>query len=264
MHKTDILTACENELVSFEKMIKDEPYQLRGILNSEALLIVAIAKQLGVKHIIESGRARGHSTNLIAKLFQDDDAMKITSIDIDNKTADAKFSEAKLKKFPNVNLIYGDSFKLISGIIRENCIVFIDGPKGEPALELTGKLLEDKRVKAVLVHDLHKNTFPRNISEIIFQKHFFTDDADFVKRFGSLDQNCWKVMENTGYKPYTRADKNVLSYGHTLGVFFNESEPYVEPQYKNYIEHRTASKESIRGLLTKEIMKIVYAIRLRT
>lgn len=262
MQKTDIIAACQKTLPTFTQTLTDETYQLRGILNSEALLITALAEHFGVKHIIESGRARGHSTNLLAKHFTDTD-VHITSIDLDKRSPDARYSEQHLQQYDNLTLLYGDSFTLIPQQVTQDCVVFIDGPKGEPALGLVSDLLQDKHVKAVMVHDLHKNTFPRNISELIYTDTFFSDDDAFVAQFKQLDDDCWRVMEGTGYTPYVRAGQPVASYGHTLGVYLNSAQPFNQPVHDNYITHKKDTRPTISKLLQKKFFSLVHWLRLQ-
>jgi hypothetical protein len=235
MNQSEIIasaTSCEQ---LFQSILHSETYQPRGIFNSEALLLATVIKELDVKHIIESGRARGHSTNLLAKFF-DDGELQITSIDFDKTSVDAQYSEQYLSQYKNLTLLYGDSNQLITKNIRGDCVVFIDGPKGDEAIQLAANLLDDKRVKAVAVHDLHKNTWHRNICEAVFSHYFFSDDVDYVERFKHLDDNCWEVLEGTGEKPYQRYGKPIASYASTLGIFFNSEKPLVQPAYQNYIQ----------------------------
>ena len=248
MTKESIIKVCEIQVEKFSEMLKNETYQLRGIFNSEALLIVSIVKHFRVLHLIESGRARGHSTNLFAKFFSDEPDFKITSIDYDNTSEDTKYSEKYLAKYSNLDLIYGDSNVIIEKNITENCIVFIDGPKANDAIMLATRILDDKRVKAVLVHDLHKNSFHRNICEAIFANCFFSDDDEFVSKFRYLDENCWQVLNGTGEAPYQRYGKPIASYASTIGLFFNSDSPLIEPAFGNYkkflIQHKPTFKNS--------------------
>ena len=248
MTKNEIITACSRQKEMFEKTLISETYQLRGIFNSEALLIVSIAKLFGVSHLIESGRARGHSTNIFAKFFSDEPDFKITSIDYDNTSEDTKYSEKYLAKYSNLELIYGDSNFLIPSHIVNDCVVFIDGPKGDGAILLAAELFKEKRVKAVMIHDLHKNTFHRNICEAIFANCFFSDDDEFVSKFRYLDENCWQVLNGTGEAPYQRYGKPIASYASTIGLFFNSDSPLIEPAFGNYkkflIQHKPTFKNS--------------------
>jgi len=251
MTKNEIITTCLKQKEKFEKTLVGETYQLRGIFNSEALLIVSIVKHFRVLHLIESGRARGHSTNLFAKFFSDEPDFKITSIDYDNTSEDTKYSEKYLAKYSNLELIYGDSNFLIPSHIVNDCVVFIDGPKGDGAILLAAELFKEKRVKAVMIHDLHKNTFHRNICEAIFANCFFSDDDEFVSKFRYLDENCWQVLNGTGEAPYQRYGKPIASYASTVGLFFNSETPLIHPAYENYLKYLEVNSPTIKNLFIK-------------
>jgi len=244
MNKTDIIRASENNRVAFTQTLQNEKYELRGVFNSEALVLISIINELKTPLFVESGRARGHSTNLVAKHFSQSQ-LKIVSIDYE-KNEDTAFSESYLSKYP-IEFVYGDANKVITQHITDDCTIFIDGPKGDDALMLAAVLLKNKKVKAVLVHDLHKNTFHRNVAENIFGNYFFSDDADFVERFKDLDTNCWIEMEGTGDAPYVRHGTPISSYASTMGVFFNSDKPLVQPAYANYLKYLEQNKPTFKN-----------------
>lgn len=237
MNKNEILESAEKQKEKFEKISQKISYELRGIFTSEALLIASLTEALEVDLLIESGRARGYSTKLFAEFFKDKDDFKIVSIDKDKYSEDVKYSETQLNNYSNVSLEYGDAKKTINNFLNEDCVVFIDGPKGDEALILAADLIKNKKVKAVFIHDLHKNTFHRNICEIIFKSTFFSDDKDFVNQFSYLDRGCWDVLEDFDEAPYLRKGDEVDSYASTVGVIFNAPEPVNERTFLNYEEY---------------------------
>ena len=253
MKKEKILKSCRDNCEKFKETIDNEEYQLRGIFNSEALLIVSIVDYFKVRHIIESGRARGHSTNIIAKFFKDNSEIKITSIDFDKFSEDAKYSEKYLSRYKNIEILYGDSNKMIVNQINQDCVVFIDGPKGNDAIQLAVRLLSDDRVKAVMLHDFHKNEFLRNVCEIIFKNYFFSDDKDFVELFRNLDDSCWEKLKDTDEAPYYRKGKKINSYASTLGVFFNSENPIRKLVYKNYLSNLEQQKPTLQKVFIQNI-----------
>lgn len=259
MNKQAIIEAADRIRSTFTSTLEGETYQLRGILNTEALLIAALAEAYGVSLIVESGRARGYSTYLLAKYFQAQrPALRIVSIDLDDTSADAAYSEQKLAPFVNVTLRYGDAKQLIAQQVTEPCLVFIDGPKGDAAIKLAAELLQDERVKAVLVHDLHQDVFTRDIAELVFTETFFSDDEDFVRAFQDLDANCWEVMANTGYKPYVRAGESTKSYGHTLAVFFNNERPVRTDVYERYRAYLSRKRKSLKTQLMDKLRSTIW------
>ena len=73
--------------------------------------------------IIESGRARGQSTHVLALMFPESE---IASIEFDEKSPDCLVAAARLASFKNVQLLFGDSTKLIPSMLIENDVVLID------------------------------------------------------------------------------------------------------------------------------------------
>jgi predicted O-methyltransferase YrrM len=259
MNKQDIILTAEKTLPKFIKTLEGEEYQLRGILNSEALLLIALTEAFGVSLVVESGRARGYSTYLLAKYFQSEHPnLRLISIDLDDSSEDAKYSEQKLGPFKNVSLVYGNANEVIKDQVNEPCIVFIDGPKGDAAIKLSAELLQDERVQAVLVHDLHRGIFARDIAELVFVDSFFTDDESFVERFKHVDANCWKVMASNGYKPYLRKGEPSESYGHTLAVFFNNESPVRLSVYKRYQAYLASKRTPLTQQLVGRMKSAIW------
>lgn len=237
MKKSEIIKSVERQKEKFEKISQNISCEPRGIFTSEALLVVAITESLGVNLLIESGRARGYSTKLFAEFFKDNDDFKIVSIDKDKCSKDVKYSEAQLSRYSNVLLKYGDAKKTLSNYVDANCVVFIDGPKGDEALLLAADLINTEKVKAVFIHDLYKNAFQRNICEVIFTDTFFSDDEDFVSKFSYLDKKCWDILGGPGEAPYLRKGSKIDSYASTVGVVFNKHEPVNKLALSNYKEY---------------------------
>lgn len=244
----------------YRKKTGENPYQERGVLPSEALLICSIIKDSGIKNLYESGRARGYSTKIFGDFFRDDKYLKITSIDIDRNSNDSKYSEKILKEYKNINLIYGDSTKMLSEINKKS-VVFIDGPKGDEAIILACDLIKNKNIKYIFIHDLHKDTFHRNLTENIFNNVFFTDNLEYVKNFRNIDDNAWKSMEKNGEKPYVRKNKNINSYGSTLAMITNGENPLNESFYRNYLKYFKELKEcNMRKIIIRKISKYPSAL----
>jgi hypothetical protein len=258
MEKNKIITVCNKYVAKFDKVTEGEKFHHRGILNSESLLMNSIISELGIENIFESGRAKGHSTNLFCKFFKENKNMKITSLDFDKNQKDSKFSEKFLSKFKNLNLIYGDSMSLLPKLIEKNSAVFIDGPKGDEAIVLASNLLKNKNVKVIFIHDLAKGFFQRDIVNELFPCAFFTDDLDFVDNFSNLDDICWKVEIFFGFGPYMRHSHSCDSYGPTLAMIFNDSnidfkklDRYVE--YYSFLSNGSIKSFILKNLKTNSI-----------
>jgi predicted O-methyltransferase YrrM len=85
-----------------------------GIWESEMFLFYAAVKPFAPKQILESGRARGKSTLILARCFPES---RVVSVEYDRQSENASAAEAKLKNESNVDLLYGDSRE----ICRNDC-----------------------------------------------------------------------------------------------------------------------------------------------
>jgi hypothetical protein len=154
-----------------------------GIWESEMFLFYAAVKPLAPKQILESGRARGKSTFILARCFPD---ARIVSIEFDRQSENAAAAEAKLKPCSNVELLYGDSREILPQRLQTGDAVLIDGPKDFRALKLALDLLRTGKPCTVFVHDFPPNSPQRKFVERNWPNAFFGDDPLF-QRFQSLD-----------------------------------------------------------------------------
>src|SRR6266852_9848104 len=95
-----------------------------GIWESEMFLFYATIKPFAPKQILESGRARGKSTLILARCFPD---ARIISVEFDRQSENAAAAEAKLKPCQNVELLYGDSRQILPERLQTADAVLIDG-----------------------------------------------------------------------------------------------------------------------------------------
>ncbi len=237
MNKDNIILTCKENKENFANVIKNLGFQRKWIYNSEMLLICSIIKKLWLKNIIESWRARWHSTEILCKFFADGN-VKIKSIDYDRMSPDSQYSENKLKNQKNLELIYWDSNVIIPQIAKEQCAVLIDGPKWEDALQLTAKLLENKNIKVVFIHDFNKNEFSRNLFDVIFNQSFCSDDLDFIENFKDLDKKCWDLLKNNNaWAPYMKKWIKMESYAATIAMVINDNNLINKPVLNNYLNN---------------------------
>jgi predicted O-methyltransferase YrrM len=154
-----------------------------GIWESEMFLFYAAIKPFAPKQILESGRARGKSTLILAKCFPES---RIVSVEYDRQAENASAAEAKLKPFSNVELLYGDSREILPERIQNGDAVLIDGPKDFRALRLAIDLLRTEKPCAIFIHDFPPGSRQRKFVERNFPSAFFGDDPLFAQ-FRSLD-----------------------------------------------------------------------------
>ncbi len=229
--QNDIVQICQDKRTSFLDATKGFKHEIKGILNSEMLFFCAMSKFLNVPYLIESGRARGNSTEILAVYFQSSPAVSIYSVEFLKYTEDALIAMTRLYgRFANLTLVFGNSNELLPRLCSSvtACTVLIDGPKGIYALQLAAYLLKKTNVKAVFIHDFHQDTEIRFATEKIYPIVFSSDHPDFVSAFSELDEPCWDVYKKwAGYEdygPYKRGDRKMKSYGPTLTMILNTPE----------------------------------------
>jgi hypothetical protein len=233
MIRSNILAVCHANYEKFSYILDENPYQVRWMFNSELLLICSLIKNTWTKKIIESWRARWHSTKILSEFFKDNQQL-IVSIDFDENSKDSKYWREVLKNHKNLKLIHWDANHLIAQNATEPCCVIIDWPKWEDAIILAAELLKNKNIKLICIHDLHKTTFERSIFDILFNNTFCSDDLEYVESFRQLDEECRKVLDTQWEKPYWRNWKKNESYASTIAIIFNSEDPLNEGIYENY------------------------------
>jgi hypothetical protein len=175
-----------NELLpEYRKLIATIPPEagFGGIWESEMFLFYAVVKPFAPKQILESGRARGKSTLILARCFPES---RIVSVEYERESENAPAAEAKLKNERNVELLYGDSLEILPQQLQAGAAVLIDGPKDFRALKLAIDLLRTGKPCAVFVHDFPPESAHRKFVERNLPNAFFGDDPLF-RRFQQLD-----------------------------------------------------------------------------
>lgn len=238
-----IIDICHKQTDKFHQILSEcAPFSVKGILHSEMLLFCSLIDYFKCQYVIESGRARGQSTEIIARFIQNKN-IQFDSIERNQYSEDYLMALERLQ-FLSVNLLDGDSTKLIPNKLYSSyrsTAVLIDGPKGRKAWRLARKILRQfTKVKFVAIHDMHRSR-NKNLLEKIDNSEFesySSEYMDFINMFSSLDKECWKInreyndpeigirkdLGRDGWvAPYERVSGEVISYGPTLLCIFNES-----------------------------------------
>ena len=128
-----VLARAEQAVDGFAALIHGVPYERKGVFFSEMLFLLAAAGRGFDGLVLESGRARGQSTFVLGSIFPES---KIVSIEFDRNSPDSAVAEARLKDFDHVELLYGDSRRLLFEHLRPGAVVVIrhEGPKGGPGM----------------------------------------------------------------------------------------------------------------------------------
>jgi hypothetical protein len=230
----EILSVCEEIQDEFQTIVSESsPFEAKGIFNSELLMLCAIIKATNIELLVESGRARGQSTELISR-FCANNNIEFHSVEYDQNSPDVQVAEARLSDLKqSVTLHYGNAFDIIPSIIDSNkqCAVLIDGPKKLYAIELAMKLLvNNERLVACMLHDVNKDAYPsRELLDKYFPDAIYSENIEFLEKYSFLDQECWRIQAQiprfSGWAPYRRGRQKMQSYSSTLGYIAQSDEP---------------------------------------
>src|SRR5436853_139425 len=115
--KTAVAERADALLAKYREMIGSIPPEagFGGIWESEMFLFYAAVQPFRPHQILESGRARGKSTLILARCFPE---AGIVSIELERDSDNANAAEAKLKPYQNVELVYGDSRIILPGRLQ--------------------------------------------------------------------------------------------------------------------------------------------------
>lgn len=207
-----------------------EPYEPRGILNSEMALILGLAKAYNIDLFIESGRARGQSTYLLAKHLPNAHIDSVERV----SSADETYARQRVGHMPNVTLRITDGTVWIPEFLQlhqgRRVALLLDGPKGHAALDLMERCAP--YLTLGFIHDMraldHGEPSPyRKAAEERFPNAIYSDNPELVARLSWLDAPVWAAGEITGWRPYhirktaSQAPYEFTgSYGPTVGAFF--------------------------------------------
>src|SRR5438105_15471969 len=170
--KSAVANRADDLLSEYQQIIATIPPEagFGGIWESEMFLFYAAVRPYAPKQILESGRARGKSTLILAHCFPD---ARIVSVEFDRQSENAAAAEAKLKPYANVELLYGDSREILPERLQDGDAVLIDGPKDFRALKLALELLRTGKPSTVFVHDFPPGSPWRTFVERNWPAAFF-------------------------------------------------------------------------------------------
>ncbi len=208
-----VLTRAQHMLERFVDSTRDVPYEDKGVFFSEMLFVNSAAGDGFAGPVLESGRARGQSTFVLGRIFPDS---KIVSVEFDRDSPDVPVAEERLKPFKHVELLYGDSQKLLFDHLAPDSVIIIDGPKGFRALRLALQLLKTGKARMVFVHDTYRGLATRRFLEQHVTGAIFSDHAPFVEQFKHLDEHCWDAFDADGRMEWQPKGVMDPSYGPTF------------------------------------------------
>lgn len=156
-------------------------HDLKGIRPVEGFFIFALFAADPPRRLLESGRGRGYSTEILARCFP---AARIISIESDRNSPDVAIAAKRLEGRKNIDCRFGDARAELPRLIEQGDIILIDGPKDFRALKLALRLLQTGKPRAVFLHDLGCGTAVRRFLQNRVPSAFFSDAPEFLGRYG--------------------------------------------------------------------------------
>lgn len=182
-----ILAEAAARVDEFARTVAGIPYERKGVLYSEMLFLRAALGAAPPPRLVESGRARGQSTHLLAACLPD---TQILSVEHDAQSPDVPVAAARLAPYGNVKLLFGDSMTMVPELVQPGDAVLIDGPKGHRALRLAFDVLARCRPRAVFIHDCGLGSEERTFLDRHVPGTLYSDARAFVERYAVLDGPC--------------------------------------------------------------------------
>jgi hypothetical protein len=179
-----LFLSAESHLPVFRHLTAGIPYERKGILNSEMSFLWLCAQAAPPKRILESGRARGQSTLILARCFPD---TEIVSVERYAHTPDALVAAERLKNEANVRLLFGDAARLLPALARPGDVTLIDGPKGLLGVRLVLALLASTPLDMVFVHDTGPGTAGRLFLDRWLSAVRYSSEPRLVRHSHALD-----------------------------------------------------------------------------
>lgn len=213
----EILNKFDDFYDEFKDVTENIDDENRGILRSEAFFVRCLCGA-SPKRIIESGRARGQSTYLLAKSLPN---TKIISIEYDKDSVDSQFALERLSEYENVQCLFGDSRKLIPRLVEDGDILLIDGPKDMDALNLIAKISNKVRLAGAFIHDAYEGSILRQWLSTFKPKLLYSDHYEYISKYCHLDHDTHlEVPLSINDEP--KSCKSLI-YGGTF-VFLNSAQ----------------------------------------
>lgn len=207
-----LLAAADSRIGEFRRLVAGIPYERKGILNSEMFFLWLCAQSVKPTRVLESGRARGQSTLILARCFPD---AEIISVEHDRNSPDVAVAAERLGNEANVRLLFGDATRLLVDAAKPGDIALIDGPKGFRGVRLALSLLGSGQLPLVFVHDTGPGSAERRFFARTMASARFSDEPQLVQHSHALDDE--EAAEIPGDHRYA-ATAGRTGYGYGLAA----------------------------------------------
>lgn len=209
--KEEFLSLCNKLAPEFLQKLKSHKFQTAGTFYAECHAFLSMCKMMDVDVILESGMARGNSTEIWARNFSG----KIITFEQTKSDYHDEVTE-RLSAYDNVEVNFQDSnvgfVEKIKQYPKSRIAIFIDGPKDIPAVQLAMRSFEFENVLFAGIHDI-SNPITKCRPNYGFMRHFkyhvlSTDEPSYRENFSYLDD---EISDNSGAWVYNESGVSELS-----------------------------------------------------
>ena len=220
---SQIAEVAQARVPEFSALCKDITYEEKGVLYSEILFMLVCMGEPPAR-ILESGRARGQSTLLLARALP---KSEILSVEYNPNSPDVLVAEERLRPYGNASLLFGDARKVLPTLLDKEAVAIIDGPKMFRAVRLALRLLASGRVRQVYIHDVNVETPERAFLLKFLPECMYSDNREVAEVTHVLDSHAAdRLPENRKLTGFT----GPFGYGFGLACI-----PYSETRNYRYL-----------------------------
>jgi hypothetical protein len=258
-------TSQHQDIIDWSKF----EYRETGELASEMIAVLAVIKELKIEVIIQVGKSSVDSETILAEGLKNDNIIIFCiALKNDDETSSDKIPSIG---YPNVHLLFGDIHRTVSDIVdkhksKQIAIVF-NKPEGKDAFDLFSNVIAvNENVKAGFFHNCWRSgpkavNFSRREIHKYYDRLFFTDHDEYVRRFNFLDQfgkAPEKLVHPKGWRPYTKGCNQIGSYGPTIAVVIPTARD--KERWKKYFGYLSRDNRK-RNLFSKFLSLIKKTIK---
>jgi hypothetical protein len=259
----------------FKNMVDWRIHDIRntGMLPSEVLAVCGVIEELNVEVMIEVGKPANNNKRIFENILKDDNT---TIICLDSKNnVNERSNQSTINKYINNQNKFRYIFRSIGDVVKNNknkrVAILFKGPLKTDLFHIFSKIITNhENVKVGFFHGCWMpgpktaNPQKREINKY-YDRLFFTDDIEYVRQFGSLDEvnKTSEICQSDDFFfPYTKNNQKIGSYGPTLAVVIPTErdkarwEKILSNCYYNNLKKNPLSKFKS---FTKKILK-VYSV----
>ena len=179
-----LIGEAEDKKDAFRDLVADVADEEGGILPSEAFFVSLCSSQFEPLRMLEVGGTRGHSTELLAKVFP---GMPVICVEAQSGSPDVQAAQARTAAYGNVEFQFGDPREVLPRISKAGDFVMLDGQAGFGGLKFLFQLLATRKFEMAFIHDVTVGSAIRTFLQKQLPSTVYSDDPEFSAACHDLD-----------------------------------------------------------------------------